>query len=68
MARLLVVMGVLLNRGMWNRYVIEDLASLYIGLIRVRRIYEEVRRDPEPYRSFLLGVIGVGVLGILGGL
>ena len=58
MARLLVVMGVLLNKGMWNKYVIEDLASLYIGLIRVRRIYEEVSRNPEPYRSFLLGVIG----------
>lgn len=58
MARLLVVMGVLLDRGMWDKYVLEDLASLYIGLMRVRRIYEEVRRDPEPYRSFLLGVIG----------
>lgn len=56
-------MGVLLDKRMWDKYILEDLASLYIGLIRIRRIYEEVRRDPEPYRSFFLGVIGGRSIG-----
>ncbi|PWV37520.1 MAG: hypothetical protein DJ555_01845 [Desulfurococcaceae archaeon] len=51
-------MGVLLSRASWDEYVDKDLSQLYIGLIRINKIYNEVRKDPEQYRSFLLGVIG----------
>ncbi len=51
-------MGILLDRGMWARYVDEDLASIYMSLSRVMKIYEEIKRDPEKYKQFFIGVIG----------
>lgn len=51
-------MGILLDQDMWARYVDEDLASIYMSLSRVIKIYEEIKRDPEAYKQFFIGVIG----------
>ena len=47
-------MRVLLSRASWDEYVDKDLSQLYIGLLRINKIYNEVRKDPEQYRSCLL--------------
>jgi hypothetical protein len=56
-------MGILLESEGWARYVDEDLASIYMSLIRVLKIYEEIKGDPEPYKQFFIGVIGGGSIG-----
>ena len=51
-------MRVLLSQTSWEDYVDKDLLQLYIALTRINRIYHEVSRNPDLYRSLLLGVIG----------